>query len=147
MPVRKKAVRKRIVRKKGKKHVQAIKVSEDGIEFASTAERFCYRLLKQNGMYGPGKLIYEAKQFMLVDPFTFQGKKYQPIRITPDFVDETNQVVLEVKGRAVELFAMRWKLMKRYFSINAPKYSVYLTKSNQTDITKIVGEIKSKHYV
>lgn len=139
--------KKKLVRKKGKKHVQAIKVSEDGINFASTAERFCYRLLKANGMYGPGKFIYEAKQFVLIDPFTFQGKKYQPIRITPDFVDETNKVVLEVKGRAVELFAMRWKLMKRKFSIDDPKYVVYLTKSNQTDITKIVSEIKAKHYV
>lgn len=138
---------KKIVRKKGKKHVQAIKVSEDGIDFASTAERFCYRLLKANGMYGPGKFIYEAKQFMLLSPFTFAGKKYQPIRITPDFVDETNKVILEVKGRAVELFAMRWKLMKWYLSVNDPTYGVFLTKSNQTDITKIVNEIKGKHYV
>lgn len=132
---------------RGKKHVQAIKVSEDGIDFASTAERFCYRLLKANNMYGPGKFIYEAKQFVLIDPFTFRGKKYQPIRITPDFVDETNKVILEVKGRAVELFAMRWKLMKRHFSINDPNYTVYLTKSNQADITKIVQEIKKEHYV
>lgn len=136
----------RIVRKKGVKHVQSKKTIVDGITFLSGAEAFCYRLLKANGMYGPGKLLYEPKQFTIIDPFTFSGKKYQPIRITPDFVDETNQVILEVKGRAVELFAMRWKLMKRYFSINAPKYSVYLTKSNQTDITKIVNEIKKKHY-
>ena len=139
--------KRKVIKKKGKKHVQAIKVSEDGIDFASTAERFCYRLLKTNNMYGPGKFIYEAKQFMVVDPFTFDGKKYQPIRITPDFVDETNKVLLEVKGRAVELFSMRWKLMKRFFSINDPNYKVYLTKSNQSDITSIVNEIKQKHYV
>lgn len=143
MPQKKKVVKK----KKGKKHVQAIKVSEDGIDFASTAERFCYRLLKANGMYGPGKLIYEAKQYVIVDPFTYDGKKYQPIRITPDFVDETNKIVLEVKGRAVELFSMRWKLMKRHFALTDPTYKSYLTKSNQTDITKIVNEIKAKHYV
>ena len=70
-------------KRKGKKNVQAIKSTLDGIKFASNLEKFCYTELKADGL--TDKLKYEGKTFIIVDKFEFQGKKYQNIKITPDF--------------------------------------------------------------
>lgn len=129
-------------RKKGKKTINYNKTTFDGIDFASNLEVFSYKQLKLEGLYGKDKLLYEAKTFEIIEPFVFDGKKYQNIKITPDFVDEKNKIVLEIKGIPNELFPMRWKLLKRYFSINDPTYKVFLAIGNQENVKKEIAKIK-----
>lgn len=143
MKLKKKSVKKN----KGKKHVNANKLSIDGLNFDSNLEAFAYKELKANGLYGEGKLIYEGKQFEIIEAFEFDGKKYQNIKITPDFVDLDNKIILEIKGRPNEAFPMRWKLMKRYFSINDPTYKVFIAKSNQTNVKEEIRKIKELYNV
>lgn len=131
-------------KKKGKKNVQSVKSSLDGIDFASNLEKFCYQELKKAGLHT--KLKYESKTFVIVDKFEYQGKKYQNIKITPDFVDEENGVILECKGfiRQNALFPMRWKLMKKYFKDNNLNYDLHLV-FNQTEIKEAINQIKLKY--
>jgi len=136
--------KKKAVKKKGKKNVQSIKSSLDGIDFASNLEKFCYIELKKANLHT--KLKYEGKTFVIVDKFEYKGKKYQNIKITPDFVDEENGVILECKGfiRQNALFPMRWKLMKKYFTDNNLDYDLHLV-FNQTEIKEAINLIKLKY--
>ena len=130
---------------KGKKNVQAIKSTLDGIKFASNLEKFCYTELKTEGL--TNNLKYEGKTFVIVDKFEYQGKKYQNIKITPDFVDEEKMVIIECKGymRQNALFPMRWKLMKKHFADNGLDYDIHLV-FNQGEIKEAIKQVKLKHY-
>ncbi len=139
----------KIKAKTGKKNVNAIKSSFDGINFASNLELFAYKELKRLGLYGEGKLLYEGKEFIIVDDFKFKGKKYRNIKITPDFVDITNKVIFECKGfmRQNALFPMRWKLMKKYLSEKEPDYEVFMAVSTQKNVLLEIEEIKKLYQI
>lgn len=144
--VKKKAVKKFAVKKKkkGKMNVQSTKSTLDGIKFSSNLERFCYSELKKRGL--ENKLKYEGKTFVIVDKFEYQGKKYQNIKITPDFVDEENKILIECKGfmGQNQLFPMRWKLMKKYFADNNEEWDIHLV-FNQSEILEVMNKIMPKY--
>lgn len=109
--------------RKGKQNVNSKKTVIDGIQFQSMLEGYAYKKLKEAGV----PFEYEQKAFTLVDGFTQntpswetkRGKfaprteKVRPITYKPDFTCPDLTWVIEVKGRANELFPMRWKLFKR----------------------------------
>jgi hypothetical protein len=132
-------------KKAGKKNVQAIKSTLDGIKFDSNLEKFCYTELKSDNLHE--KLKYEGKTFVIIEGFEFQGKKYQSVKITPDFVDEDKKVIIECKGymRQNALFPMRWKIMKKYFADNKLDYDIHLV-FNQGEIKEAIKQVKLKHY-
>ena len=134
-----------MARKKGTKQVQANKKTYDGIKFASGLEVFAYKTLKEAGLCGEGKLLYEGKTFEIVKPFEYDGKKYRNIKITPDFVDETNKVIFEVKGRPNESFPMRWKLMKKYFHDKEEEWKIFYGVGNQKNVREEIDKIV-EHY-
>ena len=140
----KKKTIKKIVKKKGKKHVNSVKVEEDGIKFDSRTELFCYKLLKANNLHN--KLLREASTFTVIKGPRYKGEKLRDIIVTPDFVDEDKKIILEIKGRSLPDFKIRWKLLKKYFHDNDLDYDIYLIKANQTSITEAISEIKKKHY-
>jgi hypothetical protein len=144
--VKKGKVKKIGFKKKGKKNVSSIKSELDGIKFASNLERFCYIKLKEAGLHN--NLKYEGTAFNIIDKFEFKDKKYQGIKITPDFVDEENKVIIECKGfmGQNQLFPMRWKLMKRYFKLNNLDYDIHLV-FNQGEILEAINKIKLKYNV
>ena len=131
-----------MIRKKGKKKVNSSKIEIDGIKFQSRLEGFAYLELKKLKLFGKSKLLYEPKQFVIVDPFEFDGKKYQPIRITPDFVDLKNKIIFEIKGIPNEIFPMRWKLMKKYFKETGENWKVFIGMKNQTKVKEEILKIK-----
>lgn len=135
---------KKTVKKKGKKHVNSTKIEEDGIKFDSKSELFCYKLLKSNNLHN--KLLREPTTFTVVEGPRYKGEKLRDIVVTPDFIDEDKKIILEIKGRALPDFKMRWKLLKIYLYNNNLNYDIYLIKSTQTEITKVVNEIKTKYY-
>lgn len=126
--------------------VRGKKISIDGLDFDSRLESFAYKELKSAGLYGSDKLTYESKQFTIVDSFIFDDKKYQGIKVTPDFVDEENKVIFEIKGASKKFlkadWVMRWKLMKKYFTDNNLQYKVFVAHSNQSNIKAEIEKIK-----
>ena len=125
-------------RKSGKRGpVRAIRVTHDGVKFASGLEKHMYIALKKAKI----KAEYEGETFTLIDGFMFDSSSYErqsngkgdmvdrgnkkilPIRYTPDFVGDG--FIIECKGRANESFPMRWKLFKRYVKENLPGVDLY----------------------
>jgi hypothetical protein len=128
-------VGKRRSKKRGP--VRAIRVTHDGVKFASGLEKHMYIALKKARI----KAEYEGETFTLIDGFMFDSSSYErqsngkgdmvdrgnkkilPIRYTPDFVGDG--FIIECKGRANESFPMRWKLFKRYVKENLPGVDLY----------------------
>lgn len=142
----KRRVIKRVKKTKGKPTIRAKKCSQDGIEFDSKSELFCYNLLVSNNLYGKDKFVREPETYTIVDGFTYMGKKLRPIQVTPDFVDENKKIVIEIKGWATPVFEMRWKLFKRFLSINNKEYKLYVIRATQKDITEAINKIKKEDY-
>lgn len=115
------------VKRKGKQNVRSKKTIIDGIKFQSGLEAYCYKQLRDNGIL----FKYEEDQFVLIEGFTpnsdsweFKRKKFAPsskkalpITYKPDFTCPNMTWVIECKGRANELFPMRWKLFKRHLKM------------------------------
>ena len=112
-------------RRKGRKHVQANKVTVDGIKFASGLEAYMYRALKKEKLFEK----YEEEQFLLIEGFDFTNPSYErqangkgefrnrnsskirKITYKPDFTGK--DFIIETKGRANESFPIRYKLFKK----------------------------------
>ena len=140
-------MKKSYKRKKGP--VQSKKTTFDGIKFASGLEVYMYKALKKAKI----KSKYEGKTFEVVSGFEFNttciarsgngkgdykdrgNKKILPIKYTPDFIGK--DFIIECKGRANESFPLRWKLFKKYVSINLPHVTLYKPQ-NQKECDKTV---------
>ena len=131
-------MRKSFKRKSGKRGpVRAKKVSYDGIDFASGLEKYMYIALQKAKI----KTKYEGETFVLLNGFHFENEVYErqanskgdyknrgckrilPIKYTPDFIGE--DFIIETKGRANESFPLRWKMFKKYVSVNLPNVVLY----------------------
>ena len=135
--------------------VRAIRVTHDGVKFASGLEKHMYIALKKAKI----KALYEGETFTLVDGFMFDSSSYErqsngkgdmvdrgnkkilPIRYTPDFVGDG--FIIECKGRANESFPMRWKLFKKYVKENLPEVDLYKPQ-NQKECDAVIQLIKQK---
>jgi hypothetical protein len=142
-------------RKKGKMTIQSKKKEIDGIKFDSTLESYMYTLLRDNNIEN----TYEGEKFTLIDGFKFDvssfertankpmidrgNNKIRAITYTPDFVSK--DFIIEVKGRANESFPMRWKLFKRWISINRPNTVLYKPQS-QVDCRLVIEDILKRFY-
>ena len=122
-------------RKKGP--VVAKSITYDGIKFSSGLEKNMYTMLKKAKL----KFEYEGETFTLFEGFNFMTECYErqsngkgeyknrggnrllPIKYTPDFIGDT--FIIETKGRANESFPLRWKMFKKYVSINMPNVVLY----------------------
>ena len=141
-------------RKSGKRGpVRAIRVTHDGVKFASGLEKHMYIALKKARI----KAEYEGETFTLIDGFMFDSSSYErqsngkgdmvdrgnkkilPIRYTPDFVGDG--FIIECKGRANKSFPMRWKLFKRYVKENLPGVDLYKPQ-NQKECEVVIQLIK-----
>lgn len=135
--------------------VKSIKVIEDGIQFASKLERFCYITLRDNKVFDK----YEGEAFPTLDGFHFHNisierqanskgeykdrgsKKIIGIKYTPDFT--STDYIIEVKGRPNDSFGIRWKLFKAYLNRTGDTRHIYKPQ-NQKEIIETVELIK-KH--
>jgi len=138
----------------------ATPVLDNGIQFKSKLEHYCYTKLIASGI--PFK--YEEQRFTLVDPFTFNNDSYElgkikgerafkkaspnirAITYLPDFVGEyKNQpYVIETKGILGDSFPIRWKLFKRHIQANGLNYDLYMPR-NRKQIDETINLIKSKN--
>lgn len=138
--------------------VVAKKVTYDGIKFASGLEKYMYIQLKKNNI----SASYEGETFVIFDGFTFNTscyerqangaggfsergfKKVLQITYTPDFVSE--DFIIECKGRANESFPIRWKMFKKWISIERPNVTLYKPQNQkECDLTiALILENRSK---
>ena len=128
-------MKKKMSKKKGP--VVSKKVIYDGITFASGLEKHMYKLLKENNI----ECEYEKNTYELIPSFMFENdcyerqsngkgdfinrgnKKVLNLKYTPDF--EGKDFIIETKGRANESFPLRWKMFKKYVTINLPNVVLY----------------------
>ena len=142
---------------KGRKtgRINYSKVRFDGMSFASKLELYCYKRLKEEGLYEQ----YEGEKFSIIEGFTpsqqyyerqsngkgdlieRSSKKVLGISYTPDFTGR--DFIIETKGRANDTFPIRWKLFKRWCNLNGETRALYKPQ-NQKEVDKVIEIIKNK---
>lgn len=117
-------MKKKTVRTKGRKLINAKKVSQNGVQFDSQLELYMYNRLKEEGI----KFKYNEIKYLLIPSFKYPRDIFEPKKVkekdlvskttirkmeyTPDFVGENESWIIETKGRANESFPLRWKMFK-----------------------------------
>jgi hypothetical protein len=127
----------------------------NGVKLRSGLELFCYKKLEESGI----KFEYEKHSYLLIDGFTFSSEvierlgsaktvshsfeqKIGKITYKPDFVGDG--WIIETKGICSEAFVLRWKLFKRYLTLNNKNTVLYLPR-NQSEVLEVINNIKSKN--
>ena len=147
-------------RKKKASHkgpINKTKVVVDGIQFQSTLESYMYKLLKDAKVDN----LYEQKAFPLFEKseypvecwerFSKRSKQMTDRRgvskavFTPDFCDPHENWIIEVKGRALGDFNLRWKIFKdRMMERKDPP--ILFKPTNKEDCQQVLEILLSKGY-
>lgn len=155
-----KGVAKKKVSPPKKKWVNSTKSSQDGITFDSTREQDMYRLLKESGI--PFDYIgSERAKYPLIPSFLYLGgsfersqkrssemkdvSKVQGAGYTPDFKAKDESWFIEVKGRKLGDFNMRWKLFKKSMSHREPMPMLFMPVT-LGDCKQVIDILKEKGY-
>lgn len=143
------------MRRSHKGPVNATKVKYDNIIFASKLEVYCYKRLKEEGLFKH----YEYEKFTIIEGFSLSNRSFErsangkgefidrgsakirPITYTPDFTGET--YIIECKGRANDTFPIRWKLFKRHLNEVGDERTLYKPQ-NQREIDLVIELIKNE---
>lgn len=98
----------------------AKKVEVDNIRFDSKAEALYYQQLKLRKRAGEVMDFYLQPEFIILDGYTYKGKKVRPIKYRADFkVYHANGVVevVDVKGFKTKDYGLKRKMfLARYGS-------------------------------
>jgi hypothetical protein len=113
----------------------------DGIQFKSKAEAYAYGLAKQLGV----PLAYEARRFILVPGFVYNGQTERAITHSPDFTDPQLRYVLEIKGHANDTYPLYRKLFMRHLKELGLNTRFYLATNNQ-ETAAALADIKQRFY-
>jgi hypothetical protein len=131
------------------------RITYDGITFASGLEKYMYQALKKAKI----KCKYEGKTYIIFKEFNFKSQAYERcangkgdfknrgnkkilnIKYTPDFIGKN--FIIECKGRANESFPIRWKIFKKYVSLNLKETTLYKPQ-NQKECDQTIKLILEK---
>lgn len=130
--------KRRKLKLKNKKVINATSKLYDGIQFRSLLEVYCYRKLKENNLTG---FKYEEIVYEIIEGFEYNGEKIRPIKAVPDFIDERNRIIIEIKGFETDVSKIKRKLLKRFLRINNLNFTIYLLK-NQKEVNEAIDKIK-----
>jgi len=154
-------MRKKRTKKAGKKSVNAIKRTYDGIDFDSTAEMDMYILLKKAGI--PFRYVGKSKddQLELFPEDTYQSecyerpqrrskelkdnKKIDSMGYTPDFIGDNEEWVIEIKGRRMGEFNLRWKIFKHRMN-QKKKTPILFMPVTAEDMAQVVNILIQRGY-
>ena len=125
--------------KGNKKIMNATPLEFDGIKFRSRLEAFTYRKLKESGINAE----YEKHTYVLITPFEYAEEKIRACTYTPDFVNEKDKWIIEVKGWATDSFKIKWKMFKRLLADKKLNIDLYLP-GNQKEVIETIEKIKQK---
>lgn len=109
-------------------------------KFKSKLESYVYKELLNKKL----NFEYEPIKYILIDGFEFQGKKYKPITLTPDFVGD--DFIIEAKGYPNDVFPYKWKLFLKYLKDNGleDSYKLFIVhnqKETKAAIEKIITNV------
>ena len=95
------------------------KIIIDGIKFDSKKEGNRYLQLKKLEEEGIISDLKLQVPFVLIEPFTLNGKKYRKTEYVADFVyfRDGEQIVEDTKGYKTELYKIKKKLMAYLYHI------------------------------
>jgi len=124
------------------KIANATPLTYNKIKFKSKLEVFMYKQLRAAKI----KFDYEKQTFVLIEGFTYMGKKLRPITYTPDFVLKDYSVIIETKGFMTEVFRIKMKLFKWMLSQQKDDRLIY-TPRNQKDCLEVIKGIKLKYNI
>jgi hypothetical protein len=146
--------------RKGKKWTNAKKVIIDGITFDSTMEGEMYKLLKRAKV----KFKYigsERAKYTVLEEDEYKGGCYERAQkrskelkdtpkitkagYTPDFCGENEEWFIEVKGRKLGDFNLKWKLFKKMLMKRKPQPILFMPVTKQ-DCENVITILKSKGY-
>lgn len=151
---------KKTTRKTRKKWVNSNKPVFDGHTFESDMELNMYKLLKREGI--PFTYIgKENAKYELLDEFYYKGgcyerpqkrskalkdtQKVSKTGYTPDFVGEDDSWFIEVKGRKLGDFSLRWKLFKHKVSGEDPQPILFMPVTLE-DCQQVIQILKNEGY-
>lgn len=147
------AIRKKTTRKKGRKLINSVKSSHNGIEFDSKLELFMYKRLKEEGI----DFTYNEIKYLLIPSFKYPKDIFEPKKVkekelvskttirkmeyTPDFVGPNESWIIETKGRANESFPLRWKMFKHKM-LERDEPPVLFLPRNQHECEQVITILK-----
>lgn len=150
-------MKKKAVKKAGRKIVNATKVVIDGIQFQSTLEGTMYKLLRDAGITAG----YESVKYIITEAFVYNSEcwersrktspemtdstKIRKMEYTPDFVAPDESFVIEVKGRPNERFPVVWKMFKKLVNERERPPMLFMPKS-KADCEQVIKILKEKGY-
>lgn len=153
-------IKKTVKKVSSKKWVNATKTEIDGIIFDSGMEGNMYKLLKSSGI--PFDYIGgENAKYPLIPESKYGGECYERAQkrskemkntlkisgagYTPDFRAKDESWFIEVKGRKLGDFSMRWKLFKFFCSKKEKKPTLFLP-TTLDDCKQVIKILKEKGY-
>ena len=160
MTVRKKTTTNKRTRA-GKLHSNAKKTIYNGIEFDSQLEVLMYKLLKIAGI--EFKYIGKDKEesYLVQEEFQYEGecieraqkrskqmadrRKVDKAVYTPDFVGENEEWFIEVKGRRLGDFGLRWRMFKKVMNQRNPVPTLFMP-TKKDDCEQVIEILKQKGY-
>jgi len=122
------------------KIANATPLTYNKIKFKSKLEVFMYKQLRAAKI----KFDYEKQTFVLIEGFSYMGRKIRPITYTPDFVLKDYPIIIETKGFMTEVFRIKMKLFKWMLSQQKDDRLIY-TPRNQKDCLEVINKIKQKY--
>lgn len=138
--------------------IKANKTTYKGKKFQSRLESYMFKLLDDNGI----DARYEEESFTIINSFYFPFSSYEKtlgssskilldkgnkthlgIKYTPDFIIKNGeqQIIIECKGLATDVFSMRFKLFKKW-CIDTNKDVVIFVPRNQSQCDFTLKEIQ-----
>jgi len=145
---------------KGKRKINGVKHTVDGLNFKSSLEVRMYEMLKEAGI----KNKYEGKEYVILEPLAYQIECYErtpkrdlelkdkrrilAMKYTPDFVGpdiEHPEFVIETKGFANESFPLRWKMFKHMITAKGNPPMLF-KPMNIADCRQVVNILLEKGY-
>ena len=143
----------------GKAWTNAKKIEKFGLLFESKMELFMYELLKQSGI----PFTYtESKRSMykVLDTIKFpesweraqrRSKSLKPkltesaMSYTPDFIGENEEWFIEVKGRKLGNFSIKWRLFKSMLLRREPVPVLFMPEKKE-DCEQVIKILRQKGY-
>lgn len=118
----------------------ATRTEYDGIKFRSKLEAYTYKRLKEENF---NNFRYEEITYDIIEKFEYMGEKVRAVKMTPDFIDPDNKILIEVKGYANDVYPLKKKLLKRYMKINNLDFTMFEVK-NQKQVEEVIKQLKTK---
>jgi hypothetical protein len=126
-----------MLRVNGNKKVKnATKVEFNGVKFDSKLECYFYKALVANN------IVFELKpSFTLIPKFRYLSEAVRACTYTPDFIIRGKRVIVDTKGFKTDIFNLKLKMLKKYFSDNGMEYIIELPR-NQKQCNELIEKLR-----